>query len=221
MRECKLVQLRVLCELRGVHGSARCAVWVRAAFFFFFFSLFSFFFASAEAGPGRSCRCLLLRCCSSSFLSLLLFFSAAPSDWGVLIFAGGHARHIRAQWPTAGSWVGALLRVVKTTVPLISGGVVEFEKKGWEVSLSLLELAGLVGDAVLGGVLLGLPRVCSSGWEHARGPSEPDCAGQSAWDHHLLDFISNLQAKSPQGRSPPHAQHEHGTRNNLLKLKWA
>ena len=77
------------------------------------------------------------------------------------------------------------------------------------------------GDVLLGGELLGLPRVCSSGWEHARRPSEPDCAGQSAWDHHLLDFISNLQAKSPQGRSPPHAQHEHGTRNNLLKLKWA
>ena len=90
-----------------------------------------------------------------------------------------------------------------------------------------LNLKGLkskleVGDAVLGGVrLLGLPRVGSSGWEHAFRPSEPDCAGQSAWDHHLLELISNLQAKSPQGRSPPHAQHEHGTRNVLLKLKWA
>ena len=82
------------CALCGL--GARC-------FLFFFFSLFSFFFASAEAGPGRSCRCLLLRCCSSSFLSLLLFSVAAPSDWGVLIFArdAGHARHVRARWPTA------------------------------------------------------------------------------------------------------------------------
>ena len=144
------MQVRCKCELRGVHGSARCAVWVRAAFFFFFFSLFSFFFASAEAGPGRSCRCLLLRCCSSSFLSLLLFFSAAPSDWGVLIFAciaarvGGHARHIRARWPTAGSWVGALLlnASLKRRFSLISGGVVECEK-GWRVSLSLRGLLSM------------------------------------------------------------------------------
>ena len=31
------VQLRVLCESRGVHGSARCVVWLRAVFFSFSF----------------------------------------------------------------------------------------------------------------------------------------------------------------------------------------
>ena len=41
--------------------------------------------------------------------------------------------------------------------PLIVGGVVEFEE-----TESGLVLVGLVGGAVLGGVLLGLPRVCSS-----------------------------------------------------------
>ena len=60
--------------------------------------------------------------------------------------------------------------------PLISGGLVDVE----EVFELELDDLGLVGGAVLGGVLLGLPRVCSS-WPEARAMAK----GRLRWTERL------------------------------------
>ena len=60
--------------------------------------------------------------------------------------------------------------------PLISGGLVDVE----EVFELELDDLGLVGGAVLGGVLLGLPRVCSS-WPEARAMAK----GRLRWPERL------------------------------------
>ena len=76
-----------------------------------------------------------------------------------------------------GALVGAIAHAsLKRRFPqLIVGGVVEFEE-----TESGLVLVGLVGGAVLGGVLLGLPRVCSS-WPEARAMAK----GRLRWTERL------------------------------------
>ena len=88
--------------------------------------------------------------------------------------------------------------------------------------MSLLELAGLVGDAVLGGVLLGLPRVCSSGWEHARRPSESKLM---RWTERLGPSPVGIHFQltgevAPRPLAPTCATRT-WDQEHLLKLKWA
>ena len=98
--------------------------------------------------------------------------------------------------------------------PLIVGGVVEFEE-----TESGLVLVGLVGGAVLGGVLLGLPRVCSS-WPEARAMAK----GRLRWTERLgpspVGILDPTLCKVPHGRYRPRMR---GTdmveRERLLKLK--
>ena len=71
---------------------------------------------------------------------------------------------------------GSLLVGAPRFRPLISGGVADFEEV-FELDLDSL---GLVGGAVLGGVLLGLPRVCSS-WPEARAMAK----GRLRWTERL------------------------------------
>ena len=71
---------------------------------------------------------------------------------------------------------GSLLVGAPHFHPLISGGLVDVE----EVLELELDDLGLVGGAVLGGVLLGLPRVCSS-WPEARAMAE----GRLRWTERL------------------------------------
>ena len=124
---------------------------------------------------------------------LLSFFSSALLLL-LLLLSSSSAHHVRARcldallpvrWLAARQNPGSRVRcplvapcwsVPHVVYPLISGGLVDVE----EVFELELDDLGLVGGAVLGGVLLGLPRVCSS-WPEARAMAK----GRLRWTERL------------------------------------